>query len=97
MSPGRSKKINGKVLFVKNSKRGTKLIISYWTVEETEDDGEDEYITLVQFVTDVTHKDLVVPACVKCVLFMCFILNTFYRFYVFKTYHNVVQIIYYLV
>ena len=25
---------NGKVLFVKNSKRGTKLIISYWTVED---------------------------------------------------------------
>ena len=27
---------------------------------ETEYDGEDEYITLVQFVTDVIHKDLVV-------------------------------------
>ena len=49
------------MLFVKNSKRGTKLIISYWTVEEIEDDGEDEYITLVQFVTDVIHKDLEVP------------------------------------
>ena len=44
---------NGKLLFVKNSKRGTRLIISYWTVEETEDDGEDEVITLVQFVTDI--------------------------------------------
>ena len=55
-----SKKFNGKVLSVKNSlKRGTKLIISYWTVEVTEDDGEDESITLVQFVTDVIHKDLV--------------------------------------
>jgi hypothetical protein len=60
MSPGRNKKFNGKVRFVKNSKRGTKLIISYWTVEETEDDGEDEHIILVQFVTDVIHKDLVV-------------------------------------
>ena len=29
-------------------------------MEETEDDGEDEYITLVQFVTDVIHKYLVV-------------------------------------
>ena len=39
MSPGMKKnKNNGKVLFVKNSKRGTKLIISYWTVKETEDD-----------------------------------------------------------
>ena len=56
MSPGINKKFNGKVLFVKNSKRGTKLIISYWTVEETEDDGEDESITLVQFVTDVIQK-----------------------------------------
>ena len=35
------------MLFVKNSKRGTKFIISYWTVEETENDGEDEVITLV--------------------------------------------------
>ena len=51
---------NGKVLFVKNSKRGTKFIISYWTVEKTEDDGEDDSITLVQFVTVVIHKDLVV-------------------------------------
>ena len=51
--------IKRKVLFVKNTKRGTKLIISYWTVEETEDDGEDESITLVQFVTDVIHKDVV--------------------------------------
>ena len=55
------KKFNGKVLSIKNSlKRGTKLIISYWTVEETEDDGEDESITLVQFGTDVIQKDLVV-------------------------------------
>ena len=58
-SPGMNKKFNGKVLSIKNSKRGTKLIISYWTVEVTEDDGEDESITLVQFVTDVIHKDLV--------------------------------------
>ena len=43
-----------------NSKRDTKLIISYWTVEETEDDGGDESITFVQFVTDVIHKDLAV-------------------------------------
>ena len=52
MSPGRNKKFNGKVWFVKNSKRGTKLIISYWTVEETEDNGEDErsvYKTANQF------------------------------------------------
>ena len=55
-----NKNFSGKVLFIKNSKRGTKLIISYWTVEETEDDGEDEYITLVQFVTDAIHNDLVV-------------------------------------
>ena len=48
------------MLSVKNSKRGTKLIISYWTVEETEDDGEDESITLVQFVTAVIRKDLLV-------------------------------------
>ena len=66
-----NKNVTGKVLFIKNSKRGTKLFISYWTVEETEDDGEDEYITLVQFVTDVIHKDFVVLV-LKCVLFMCF-------------------------
>ena len=60
LSPGMNKTFNGKVLFVKNSKQGTKLIITYWTEEETEDDGEDESITLVQFVTDVIHKDLVV-------------------------------------
>ena len=55
-----NKKFNGKVLSVKNSlKRGTELIISYWTVDVTEDDGEEESITLVQFVTDVIHKDLV--------------------------------------
>ena len=48
------------MLSVKNSfKRGIKLIILYWTVEVTEDDGEDESITLGQFVTDVIHKDLV--------------------------------------
>ena len=41
-------------------------------MEETEDDGEDEYITLVQFVTDVIHNDLISCACVKWVLFMCF-------------------------
>ena len=59
-SPRMNKKFNGKVLSLKNSlKRGTKLIISYWTVEVTEDDEEDESITLVQFVTDVIHKDLV--------------------------------------
>ena len=56
ISPGINKKYNGKVLFIKNSK----LIISYWKLEESEDDGEDESITLVQFVTDVIHKDLVV-------------------------------------
>ena len=38
---------------------------------ETEDDGEDEYITLVQFVTDVILQRFSC-ACVKCVLFMCF-------------------------
>ena len=54
-----NKKFNGKVLSVKNSKRGTKFIISYWTVEETEDDREDQSITLGQFDTDVIHKDLV--------------------------------------
>ena len=42
------------MLLIKNSK----LIISYWKLEESEDDGEDESITLVQFVTDVIHKDL---------------------------------------
>ena len=47
ISPGMNKNFSGKVLFIKNSKRGTKLIISYWTVIETEDEGEDEYITLV--------------------------------------------------
>ena len=36
------KNFSRKVLFIKNSKQGTKLIISYWTVEETEDDGEDD-------------------------------------------------------
>ena len=56
ISPGINKKYNGKVLLIKNSK----LIISYWKLEESEDDGEDEFITLVQFVTDVIHKDLVV-------------------------------------
>ena len=55
-SPGINKKYNGKVLLIKNSK----FIISYWKLEESEDDGEDESITLVQFVTDVIHKDLVV-------------------------------------
>ena len=65
-------------------------------MEETEDDGEDEYITLVQFVTDVIHNDLVVL--VLSVYYSCafIFLNTSYRFNVFKTYHNVVQIIYYL-
>ena len=53
ISPGINKTYNRKLLFVKNSKRGTKLIISYWIVAETEDDGEDEAITLVQFVSDV--------------------------------------------
>ena len=48
------------MLLIKNSKQGIKLIISYWKLEESEDDGEDESITLVQFVTDVIHKDLVV-------------------------------------
>ena len=68
ISPGMNKNFSGKVLFISNSKRDTKLIISYWTVEETEDDGEDEYITLVQFVTDVIHNDLVVLECVKCTI-----------------------------
>ena len=84
ISPGMNKKFNGKVLYVKNSycKRGTKLIISYWTVEVTEDDGEDESTTLVQFVTYVILNYLV-----PCIY-------TFYRFYVFKTYPNVFQVIY---
>ena len=60
ISPGINKKYNGKVLLIKNSKQGIKLIISYWKLEESEDDGEDESITLVQFVTYVIHKDLVV-------------------------------------
>ena len=66
-------------------------------MEETEDDGEDEYITLVQFVTDVIHNDLVVL--VLSVYYSCaliYFFNTSYRFNVFKTYHNVVQIICYL-
>ena len=56
-----NKKFNGKVLSVKNSlKRGTKLFhIGQWKKLQAEDDGEDESITLVQFVTDVIHKDLV--------------------------------------
>ena len=60
-SPGMNKKFNGKVLSVKNSlKRGTKLIISYSTVEVTKMmELEDESITLVQFGTEVIHKDLV--------------------------------------
>ena len=62
-------------------------------MEETEDDAEDEYITLVPFVTDVIHNDLVVL--VLSVYYSC-AFNTSYRFNVFKTYHNVVQIIYYL-
>ena len=69
ISPGMNKNVTGKVLFIKNSKRGAKLFIPYWTVEETEDDGEDEYITLVQFVTDVIHKDLVVL--VLSVYYLC--------------------------
>ena len=40
ISPGMN--TEKRLLFIKNSKRGTKLIISYWTVEETEDDGEDD-------------------------------------------------------
>ena len=61
---------------------------------ETEYD-EDEYIILVQFVTDVIHKDLVVL--VLSVYCSCAFIfnNTSYRFNVFKTYPNVVQIIYY--
>ena len=62
-------------------------------MEETEDDGEDEHITLVQFVTDVIHNELVLSVYYSCA-FTFF--NTSYRFNVFKTYHNVVQIIYYL-
>ena len=65
MSPGI------KVLSVKNSKRGTKLIISYWTVKETEDDGEDESITLVQFVTAVIHLCL----CKYCALIFKYVLQ----------------------
>ena len=80
-SPGMNKKFNGKVLSVKNSKRGTKLIISYWTVEETEYDGEDESITLVQFGTNVIHKDLVALVYV-CTIHVLLFLNTYYRFYV---------------
>ena len=38
-------------------------------MEETEDDGENEYITLVQFVTDVIHNDLVVL--VLSVYYLC--------------------------
>ena len=65
-------------------------------MEETEDDGEDEYITLVQFVTDVISKDLVVL--VLSVYYSCAFVfkNTSYILNVFKTYPNVVQIIYYL-
>ena len=77
-----NKKFNGKVLSVKNSKRDTKLIISYWTVEETEDDREDQSITLGQFVTDVIHKDLVELVSV-CTIHVLLFLNTYYRFYVF--------------
>ena len=65
-------------------------------MEETEDDGEDEYITLVQIVTDVIHKDLVVL--VLSVYYSCAFIfkNISYRFTVFKTYRNIVQFIYYL-
>ena len=75
-----------KIAICKNSKRGTKLIISYRTVEETEDDGEDVAITLVQFVTDV----------LLCTIHVFLLIYTFYIFYVFNTYPNVFQIIYYL-
>ena len=85
ISPGMNKTY-GKLLFVKNSKRGTKLIISYRTVEETEDDGEDVAITLVQFVTDV----------LLCTIHVFLLIYTFYILYVFNTYPNVFQIIYYL-
>ena len=62
-----NQKINGKVLSVNNSERGT---ISYLTVEETEDDG-DESITLLQFVTDVIQLRLC-----KCTIHMLLFLNT---------------------
>ena len=42
-------------------------------MEETEDDGEDEYITLVQFATDIIHKDLVVL--VFSVYYLCALLH----------------------
>ena len=70
-------------------------------MEETEDDGEDEYITLVQFVTDVISKDLVVL--MLGVYYSCAFIfkNTSHRFNWIVgmkslTYCCVVQIIYHL-
>ena len=44
-SPGMNNKYNGKVMFERTvNKVLLKLIISYWTVEEIEDDGEDDLL-----------------------------------------------------
>ena len=60
ISPGQDKEFSGKVLNVKNSKKGIKVIISYWSAHELEEESEDNTLTLDKVLADIVHHDLVI-------------------------------------
>ena len=60
ISPGQDKEFSGNVLNVKNSKKGIKVIISYWSAHELEEESEDDTLTLDKVLADIVHHDLVI-------------------------------------
>ena len=58
ISPGQDKEFSGKVLNVK--KKGIKVIISYWSAHELEEESEDDTLTLDKVLADIVHHDLVI-------------------------------------
>ena len=60
ISPGQDKKFSGKVLNVNNSKKGIKVIISYWSAHELEEESEDDTLILGKVLADIVHHVLVI-------------------------------------
>ena len=48
------------MLNVKNSKKGIKVIISYWSAHELEEESEDHSLTLDKVLANIVHHDLVI-------------------------------------
>ena len=44
----------------KELKKGIKVIVSYWSAHELEEESEDDTLTLDKVLADIVHHDLVI-------------------------------------